>query len=212
MDVFLVCFSVTWYGFFAYTNFESSDVAIEAMNNQFLTNKCITVQYAFKKEGKGERHGTAAERLFAAQARKNNVLHVNARPSSTHGPVRCTAARSRLPRIVPGPVHRCTGSATSTAQVHTSASTCDACDGCAWWCVLLPLPPPGGCFRLVDSPHHHFLGLHLGRGCPRMGRCLHRCQCSSRNGLYTSLSVPVIIQSFLMRTYLSLVSSQVKAF
>ena len=48
------------------------------MNNQFLMNKRITVQYAFKKEGKGERHGTAVERLFAAQARQNNVLHVNA--------------------------------------------------------------------------------------------------------------------------------------
>ena len=45
------------------------------MNNQFLMNKRITVQYAFKKEGKGERHGTAAERLFAAKARRNNVLH-----------------------------------------------------------------------------------------------------------------------------------------
>jgi len=37
-------------------------------------NKPITVQYAFKKEGKGERHGTPAERLLAAQARKNNAL------------------------------------------------------------------------------------------------------------------------------------------
>jgi len=44
------------------------------MNNQFLMNKPITVQYAFKKEGKGERHGTPAERLLAAQARKNNAL------------------------------------------------------------------------------------------------------------------------------------------
>jgi splicing factor 3B subunit 4 len=43
-------------------------------------NKAITVQYAFKKDGKGERHGTAAERLLAAQARKNNALPVSARP------------------------------------------------------------------------------------------------------------------------------------
>ena len=50
------------------------------MNGQFLMNKAITVQYAFKKEGKGERHGTAAERLLAAQARKNNALPVTARP------------------------------------------------------------------------------------------------------------------------------------
>lgn len=69
------------------------------MNNQFLMNKPVTVDYAFKKEGKGERHGTPAERrkllcflssfssfeslltflffvliVLAAQARKNNVL------------------------------------------------------------------------------------------------------------------------------------------
>ncbi|KAF9654074.1 hypothetical protein BDM02DRAFT_3152948 [Thelephora ganbajun] len=68
------------YGFVSYTDFESSDAAIEAMNGQFLMNKAITVQYAFKKDGKGERHGTNAERLLAAQARKNNALPVNARP------------------------------------------------------------------------------------------------------------------------------------
>ena len=50
------------------------------MNGQFLMNKAITVQYAFKKDGKGERHGTSAERLLAAQARKNNALPVGARP------------------------------------------------------------------------------------------------------------------------------------
>ncbi|KAI0078144.1 hypothetical protein K474DRAFT_1683917 [Panus rudis PR-1116 ss-1] len=68
------------YGFVSYTDFESSDAAIEAMNGQFLMNKPITVQYAFKKDGKGERHGTPAERLLAAQARKNNALPVSARP------------------------------------------------------------------------------------------------------------------------------------
>jgi splicing factor 3B subunit 4 len=50
------------------------------MNGQFLMNKAISVQYAFKKDGKGERHGTSAERLLAAQARKNNALPVAARP------------------------------------------------------------------------------------------------------------------------------------
>ena len=50
------------------------------MNGQFLMNKAITVQYAFKKDGKGERHGTPAERLLAAQARKNNALPASARP------------------------------------------------------------------------------------------------------------------------------------
>ncbi|EJD06288.1 uncharacterized protein FOMMEDRAFT_18426 [Fomitiporia mediterranea MF3/22] len=68
------------YGFVSYIDFESADAAIEAMNNQFLMNKAISVQYAFKKDGKGERHGTPAERLLAAQARKNNALPASARP------------------------------------------------------------------------------------------------------------------------------------
>lgn len=67
------------YGFVYYTDFEAADAAIEAMNGQFLMNKAITVQYAFKKDGKGERHGTAAERLLAAQARKNNALPLTVR-------------------------------------------------------------------------------------------------------------------------------------
>lgn len=47
-------------------------MAIENMNGQFFGGKQITVQYAFKKDGKGERHGTQAERLLAAQARSAN--------------------------------------------------------------------------------------------------------------------------------------------
>jgi splicing factor 3B subunit 4 len=68
------------YGFVSYTDFESADAAIESMNGQFLMNKPITVQFAFKKDGKGERHGTAAERLLASQARKNNALPIASRP------------------------------------------------------------------------------------------------------------------------------------
>ncbi|KAI6125305.1 hypothetical protein EV401DRAFT_2154479 [Pisolithus croceorrhizus] len=74
---------------------KSSDAAIEAMNGQFLMNKRITVQYAFKKEGKGERHGTAAERLLAAQARKNNALPVSARPPPA--PLGAFGARPPVP-------------------------------------------------------------------------------------------------------------------
>ncbi|CAB4494458.1 unnamed protein product [Rhizophagus irregularis] len=58
------------YGFISCDNFDSSDAAIDAMNGQYLMNKPITVSYAFKKDGKGERHGSAAERLLAAQAKK----------------------------------------------------------------------------------------------------------------------------------------------
>ena len=84
------------YGFVSYTDFESSDAATEAMNGQFLMNKAITVQYAFKKDGKGERHGTNAERLLAAQARKNNALPVSARPPPAPATV-FGAARPQMP-------------------------------------------------------------------------------------------------------------------
>ena len=48
------------FGFVQYDSFESSDMAIECMNGQFLCNQPIVVQYAFKKESKGERHGSLA--------------------------------------------------------------------------------------------------------------------------------------------------------
>ncbi|KAL8710490.1 MAG: hypothetical protein Q9220_004922 [cf. Caloplaca sp. 1 TL-2023] len=61
------------YGFVSFSNFEASDEAVANMNGQYLMNKEIAVQYAYKKDGKGERHGDQAERMLAAQARKHNV-------------------------------------------------------------------------------------------------------------------------------------------
>ena len=54
------------YGLVTYDNFESSDTAINDMNGQYFYNKVIHVSYAYKKDTKGERHGSAAERLLAA--------------------------------------------------------------------------------------------------------------------------------------------------
>lgn len=51
------------FAFINFASFEASDAAIEAMNNQYLCNRPISVSYAFKKDVKGERHGSAAERL-----------------------------------------------------------------------------------------------------------------------------------------------------
>ena len=65
------------YGFISFANFEASDDAIANMNGQYLMNKEISVQYAYKKDGKGERHGDQAERMLAAQARKHNVQPTN---------------------------------------------------------------------------------------------------------------------------------------
>ena len=48
------------FAFVNYASFDASDAAIEAMNGQHLCNRAITVSYAFKKDSKGERHGSAA--------------------------------------------------------------------------------------------------------------------------------------------------------
>ncbi|KAG1663691.1 hypothetical protein FOA52_013259 [Chlamydomonas sp. UWO 241] len=62
------------FGFVSYDCFEASDAAIEAMNGQFLCNRAISVGYAYKKDTKGERHGTPAERLLAAQTKANAAV------------------------------------------------------------------------------------------------------------------------------------------
>ncbi|KAJ8319868.1 hypothetical protein KUTeg_001455 [Tegillarca granosa] len=64
------------YAFINFASFEASDASIEAMNGQYLCNRPITISYAFKKESKGERHGSAAERLLAQQ----NPLSLTDRP------------------------------------------------------------------------------------------------------------------------------------
>jgi splicing factor 3B subunit 4 len=54
------------YGFVSFDNFESSDEAIKKMNGQYISGKPIEVSYAYKKDTKGERHGSVAERILAA--------------------------------------------------------------------------------------------------------------------------------------------------
>lgn len=54
------------FGFISFDSFEASDLAIECMNGQYLSNRQIVVQYAFKKDSQNERHGSQAERLLAS--------------------------------------------------------------------------------------------------------------------------------------------------
>merc|ERR1711973_803355 len=83
------------FAFINFASFDASDAAIEAMNGQYLCNRPITISYAFKKDSKGERHGSAAERLLAAQ----NPLSQADRPHQlfADGPP------TPLPTITPGP-------------------------------------------------------------------------------------------------------------
>ena len=52
------------YAFINFASFEASDAAIEAMNGQYLCNRPITISYAFKKDIKGEKHGSAAGQYY----------------------------------------------------------------------------------------------------------------------------------------------------
>ncbi|KAK5166191.1 Spliceosome-associated protein 49 [Saxophila tyrrhenica] len=63
------------FGFLSYSTFEASDDAIEHMNGQPFgpSSQEITVQYAYKKDGKSERHGDPAERALAAQAKAHGI-------------------------------------------------------------------------------------------------------------------------------------------
>ncbi|XP_020257898.1 splicing factor 3B subunit 4 [Asparagus officinalis] len=78
------------FGFISYDSFETSDNAIEAMNGQYLCNRQITVSYAYKKDTKGERHGTPAERVLAAsnpgvQKNKPHTLFASGPPTLPNG-------------------------------------------------------------------------------------------------------------------------------
>lgn len=65
------------HGFVSFDNFDSSDAAISKMNGQHIAGKQIKVTYALKKDSKGERHGSIAERVLAAN--RHNALGI---PSS----------------------------------------------------------------------------------------------------------------------------------
>ena len=57
------------FGFVSYDSFEASDAAIEALAGQYLSGRPVSVQYAFRKDVRGERHGSVAERTLAAAQR-----------------------------------------------------------------------------------------------------------------------------------------------
>jgi splicing factor 3B subunit 4 len=61
------------HGFVSYDNFSYSDLAISQMNGQFFSGRQIKVEYAVKKDAKGnEKHGSFAERLLA-ENKPNNL-------------------------------------------------------------------------------------------------------------------------------------------
>jgi splicing factor 3B subunit 4 len=99
------------YAFINFASFEASDGALEAMNGQYLCNRPITISYAFKKDAKGERHGTEAERFLAAQnplpqADRPHQLFADAPPTQAgSGSVGGAAMAAVAPPPMPPPVH-----------------------------------------------------------------------------------------------------------
>jgi splicing factor 3B subunit 4 len=61
------------FGFVSFDAFEAADAAIEALNGQFLAGRPVVVQFAFRKDSKTERHGSAAERAMAAALRASRA-------------------------------------------------------------------------------------------------------------------------------------------
>ncbi|KAL5967652.1 Splicing factor 3B subunit 4 [Taenia solium] len=118
------------YAFINYASFEASDAAIEAMNGQYLCNRAITISYAFKKDSKGERHGSAAERLLAAQSPLSQADRPHQHfadapiPPPPPPPTLLAAATAGIPGAVQHPA------AFSTLSAAGAAS------------MLMPPPPP----------------------------------------------------------------------
>ena len=96
------------YAFINFANFDGSDTALEAMNGQYLCNRPITVSYAFKKDAKGERHGSAAERLLAAQnplsqSDKPHTLYVQKKKTSISFQQKNSFRFADQPQFAPAP-------------------------------------------------------------------------------------------------------------
>lgn len=63
------------YAFINFASFEAADAAIESMNGQYLCNRPISISYAFKKDSKGERHGTPAGQSTNTSIENKWVFH-----------------------------------------------------------------------------------------------------------------------------------------
>jgi len=136
------------FAFINFASFEASDSALEAMNGQFLCNRPITCSYAFKKDTKGERHGTAAERLLAAQ----NPLFPMDRPHQIFSDV---PGLRPLPIPPPLPPMSMAGSGGPPMQSHIPAG------------MGVPPPPPSMIGMGFQRPFH--LPTSLPMGMPPMG-------------------------------------------
>uniref|UniRef100_A0A8J9S3E9 RRM domain-containing protein n=1 Tax=Phaeodactylum tricornutum TaxID=2850 RepID=A0A8J9S3E9_PHATR len=100
------------FAFLSYDSFQAADMAIELMNGQYLGNRQIQVNYAWKKDANGnitnERHGSRAERMLAEAKRANQQLGPSGptlfRPNSTFASTGQQSTGSFLPPPPPPPL------------------------------------------------------------------------------------------------------------
>eukprot|EP01083_Nonionella_stella_P029663 81602_1 len=83
------------FAFVNFADFESSDAAILHMNGQFLCNRPVHVSYAYKKDTKGEKHGSETERLFAAKMQAKSITRPHMHFAST-APAALAAQQAQL--------------------------------------------------------------------------------------------------------------------
>lgn len=132
------------FGFVNYDSFEAADMAIECMNGQFLCNRSAVVQFAYKKDSKGERHGSDAERLLAAKQRAANGGQSGLRPHTMFA-VRPGMNNSIVPppRGTPGLVGLTSGTnAAPQMQVYGASTLHPRMQGQPSSSNMRPPPPP----------------------------------------------------------------------
>jgi len=151
------------YAFVNFASFEASDAAIEAMNGQYLCNRPITISYAFKKDAKGERHGSAAERLLAAQnplaqADRPHQLFADAPPMAPGQAIPPAMSMPQMQAPTPGvPMHHPSMYMNAMGGDHHHApdpATLMAMMG--GWQMPPPPPPPMPAPPSFPPPPHGF--------------------------------------------------------
>lgn len=117
------------YGFVSYDNFESADSAINTMSGQYVGGKPVDVSYAYKKDTKGERHGSTAERILAAKKGNASSSIIKSTEEVKRNAER-DELKSMIPRQPPPPPSSLGfgGSATAPVSMRMAAP---------------PPPPPG---------------------------------------------------------------------
>jgi splicing factor 3B subunit 4 len=133
------------FGFISFDSFEAADLAIECMNGQFLCNRQIVVQYAYKKDSHNERHGSEAERLLA---QKNpNKLQPNTRFAFATGAASAPPAMALAPPPPPMAAPYAGGAGYMMPQMAAGMGMSYPMGGAA-----VPPPPPPMASMMAGVP------------------------------------------------------------